>query len=548
MGKGSSRRVRAFKRWMKREGIECSDALDLRDEGVEIGISVSALAHLKEGDVVARIPKLTCLTTRTTAARDIISAAAAGEGEEESCLGGLAGLAVALMYERSLGERSRWAPYLELLNKEEESLPLVWSADEVEQLLAGTELEGTVKEDKGVMWKEWMESIEPTLLLQMHPLDAAAVEFDPSFFGFGDYLAARTLISSRSFQIDEFHGVGMVPLADLFNHKTGAEDVHLMTSPHKSESNTTQENNESDTTSTSISAIHDDDMSASITVDEGEGDDSGGEGDNGDRDNSEGGDDDDSDDYGDGDSDDYGDGDGDGDDSDGDDLEMTMVKDVKLGAEVFNTYGSLGNAALLHRYGFTEPDNPYDIVNIDLELILQWSSSLFSGQHRRARLSLWKRLDYSGCVTHNSEYFEVSFNGEPEIEMLVLLYIMLLPHDAYYKMDLALATAGSSSKPMDIIFSDKSEKLCHKTGLLSEDLLLTKSLCNALLSLADMRDSLYGTNSIEDDIEALGRCCCLSDKKLYHSLMLRISERRILQKLKMYAAKETSVRKKLKRK
>lgn len=215
MGKGSSRRVRAFKRWMKREGIECSDALDLRDEGVEIGISVSALAHLKEGDVVARIPKLTCLTTRTTAARDIISAAAAGEGEEESCLGGLAGLAVALMYERSLGERSRWAPYLELLNKEEESLPLVWSADEVEQLLAGTELEGTVKEDKGVMWKEWMESIEPTLLLQMHPLDAAAVEFDPSFFGFGDYLAARTLISSRSFQIDEFHGVGMVPLADL---------------------------------------------------------------------------------------------------------------------------------------------------------------------------------------------------------------------------------------------------------------------------------------------------------------------------------------------
>lgn len=214
MGKGSSRRVRAFKRWMKREGIECSDALDLRDEGVEIGISVSALAHLKEGDVVARIPKLTCLTTRSTAARDIISAAA-GEGEEESCLGGLAGLAVALMYERSLGERSRWAPYLALLSKEEESLPLVWSADEVEQLLAGTELEGTVKEDKGVMWKEWKESIEPTILLQMHPLDAAAVEFDPSFFGFGDYLAARTLISSRSFQIDEYHGVGMVPLADL---------------------------------------------------------------------------------------------------------------------------------------------------------------------------------------------------------------------------------------------------------------------------------------------------------------------------------------------
>ena len=58
------------------------------------------------------------------------------------------------------------------------------------------------------------------------------------------------------------------------------------------------------------------------------------------------------------------------------DLEMVMVKDVKVGAEVFNTYGLLGNAALLHRYGFTEPDNPFDIVNIDLELVLQWSASL----------------------------------------------------------------------------------------------------------------------------------------------------------------------------
>lgn len=91
-----------------------------------------------------------------------------------------------------------------------------------------------------------------------------------------------------------------------------------MTSPHNIESNTTQENNESDTTCASISAIRDDGMSASITVDEGEGGDNGGQGDNG-----EGGDDDDND--------DYGDGDGDGDE----DLEMTVMKDVVVGAEVW---------------------------------------------------------------------------------------------------------------------------------------------------------------------------------------------------------------------
>lgn len=32
------------------------------------------------------------------------------------------------------------------------------------------------------------------------------------------------------------------------------------------------------------------------------------------------------------------------------------------GEEVMNTYGKHSNAALLHMYGFTEPDNPYDEV------------------------------------------------------------------------------------------------------------------------------------------------------------------------------------------
>lgn len=211
-------------------------------------------------------------------------------------------------------------------------------------------------------------------------------------------------------------------------------------------------------------------------------------------------------------------------------------------SQVFNTYGLLGNAALLHRYGFTEPDNPFDIVNIDLELVLQWSASLFSGQHRRARLSLWRRLGYSGCASHNSEYFEISFNGEPPNELLLLLYIMLLQQDAYSKIDLALATAGSSNGLMDSILSDKSEKLSNITAELSEALLLTKTICDALLSLADLRESLYGKNSIEDDIEALRRCCCIRDKKLYHSLMLRISERKILQKFRVFASSSSQVR------
>lgn len=115
---------------MKAQGIECSDALGFTDIPEGEGIAVRALCDLKEGDVVARIPKASCLTIRTSGACDVIEAAG---------FGGYLGLAVALMYERSLGKDSPWAGYLQLLPYQE-CLPLLWTLDEMDSLLLGTEL------------------------------------------------------------------------------------------------------------------------------------------------------------------------------------------------------------------------------------------------------------------------------------------------------------------------------------------------------------------------------------------------------------------------
>lgn len=203
-------------------------------------------------------------------------------------------------------------------------------------------------------------------------------------------------------------------------------------------------------------------------------------------------------------------------------------------SQVFNTYGSLGNAALLHRYGFTEPNNPFDIVNIDLELVLKWGCSLFSNRYCRARLSLWRRLDYSGCVSENSEYFEITFDGEPQTELLTLLYIMLLPEDACHKLDISICMADKVNGCVGIILSEKHDITWDRSSEISKDLLLTEKVCSALLALADVRESCYGSKSINDDVEALKRCC-MKERKLYHSLVLRISERTILEKLRTYA-------------
>jgi N-lysine methyltransferase SETD6 len=115
---------------MREHGIVCSDALRL-DASESDGFYVRAVAPLREGDLVATIPRTACLTPRTT------GAAAAIEAAE---LGGCLALAVAVMYERARGKDSPWYAYLRLL-PDSESVPLVWPADEAERLLAGTELD-----------------------------------------------------------------------------------------------------------------------------------------------------------------------------------------------------------------------------------------------------------------------------------------------------------------------------------------------------------------------------------------------------------------------
>lgn len=67
-----------------------------------------------------------------------------------------------------------------------------------------------MKKDKALIHEDWKECIFP--LLDSFP---GTAKLNPDHFGVDQYLAARSLIASRAFEIDEYHGFGMVPLADL---------------------------------------------------------------------------------------------------------------------------------------------------------------------------------------------------------------------------------------------------------------------------------------------------------------------------------------------
>nr|CAB3474985.1 unnamed protein product [Digitaria exilis] len=196
----AARRLRAFKRWMRAHGVVCSDALRL-DAAEPLGVHVRAVATLREGDLLATIPRGACLTPRTTAAAGAIEAAE---------LGGCLALAVAVMYERARGAESPWDAYLQLL-PDRECVPLVWPADEAERLLAGTELDKIVKQDRGFLCEDWKECIEPLI-------SSGGLDVHPDDFSLDKYFSAKTLVSSS------------------FNHKTDGEHVHFTSTCDDSDS------------------------------------------------------------------------------------------------------------------------------------------------------------------------------------------------------------------------------------------------------------------------------------------------------------------------
>lgn len=65
-----------------------------------------------------------------------------------------------------------------------------------------------MKEDKALIYDDWKENILPLM-------DSTSLKLSPDFFGVEQYIAAKSLVASRSFEVDDYHGFGMVPLADL---------------------------------------------------------------------------------------------------------------------------------------------------------------------------------------------------------------------------------------------------------------------------------------------------------------------------------------------
>ena len=340
-----------FKKWLRATGFEWDDAdLDLRASGTISAGGVFAKRDIAVGKNVVKIPKQSCITWRTSSLVDAFEKAArdtndwkkddrrrkprggAAAGEAKTAAHGRGAglmtdhvpanvkLILCLTHELHLGQLSHFSPYLATVPEYEAGVPLLWPEVEACELLRGTELDEHCQFKRLEIASEYYTHVEP---LTRH-LPAL---FPLATYSLAQYTNKATLVSSRSFTIDSYHGPGMVPFADLFNHQTDGEHLHFTGREEEGEESESGGGEEEDD-------AEEKDNEEEMRIGKGGGGGGGGGGEKGStasRSESEN-------------------------DSESecgkDEMVMECVLPIKKGEEVFNTYGPIGSAPLLVRYGY----------------------------------------------------------------------------------------------------------------------------------------------------------------------------------------------------
>ncbi|EIW57463.1 SET domain-containing protein [Trametes versicolor FP-101664 SS1] len=299
-----------FLRWLQENKIVLhQDIAIVHTPDAGIAVTSTSDCGILHPQTVASIPKSAILSVRTCALAGQIHGAPYGHGAALT-------LSLALYSEILKGVASRWHPYLQSLPATPVPIARLWGdacafpddpdSQEARLWIQGTEVQREIQDNDG---SSLMDETRDYYTTEVHPL-LESVKLQPTLQGF---LHAYSLVCSRAFLVDAYHGLSMVPVADAFNH---AHENHVQLAsdfdvcplcgsltecPHDREDTSTRP----PVPNRPLHASSD----PSDTVD------------------------------------------------------MVTVREIPPGTEVFNTYGAdLGNAALLSRYGFALSGGDTDFV------------------------------------------------------------------------------------------------------------------------------------------------------------------------------------------
>lgn len=327
------------------------------------GLGVFAEENIKEGTVLLRVPKSSVFSASNSSIANLLL---------ENEIDGMLALNLAFIYETTIfRSKSHWYHYLKSIqienDKDELYLPPSYWPDSSKSPLSGTALdtlfdalrpEDEIRESYDMAnelahkWKNEFGLQIPNLVF---PNDEEVFDEEK----FLRFVATAYAISSRVFEIDNYHESGLVVIADLFNHHVDSPDVrfesifdvcescgeigpcgHVIPDDDPDVNERLDDELKTPSQSTEISQALIEELERETALE---------------LENSSG--------------------------EKKDDLvpdecvDITLMKPVNAGSEIFNSYGDLSNALLLARYGFCIASNVHDVVHLAPDLLRFWKKN-----------------------------------------------------------------------------------------------------------------------------------------------------------------------------
>ena len=197
----------AFERWAEERGVRFARDACVVKRDAHRGAWIEGARDGGRGEILLVVPKSACLSTTTSA----LGEGDDGRRRERLREMGVVGLVACVARERAAGENSAFAAYAATLpwdaNRREDGE----DAREVRALSRGTTVEVMRETDEEMLMRDHESVVEFYANEIGEEGGAAPTELE--------FRQAAAVVASRAFFIDEDAGQGLVPYADLFNHR-----------------------------------------------------------------------------------------------------------------------------------------------------------------------------------------------------------------------------------------------------------------------------------------------------------------------------------------